>query len=317
MEEQSGANTIINGTNTNNITHSTSSSTDAQINSNHAPSIPPSSPFELRRHRSFYDGSTSTGTNTTIKRRASAKCSAMPGKSKSGHQILNFFRSQSHEPKQSPLVISNNNNNNNELHVSTEVEGGEGTVPIPKARKTRPQSLYAKTTSSKGCFQHRVSGIVRTPETPDDAVTPPERRRGLDGDSAEDNHDVMTPSNSTGGGPEGEEGLSFEINEDNNVDNTNRQRMLIRGDALVMRPPPSRATSGGGNCSSSRSSVSSSDSFASCEVQAVVKRKSGSSGENGTSLEGEDQDDSIDKDRYFSSKYFYFKLLLESYRAQI
>lgn len=219
----------------------------------------PSSPFELRRHRSFYDTTgNANANNMPSKRRASAKA-------KSSNQILNFFRSQSHEPKS---ALNNNHDdilNNHEgatvqqsaVAVSSAGTEGAGQVgtSICKPRKQRPQSLYTKTTSSKGVFQYRTSTIETTPETPE--TSPIEFVGGAkaSGGDVEGDTPMSSPvegsvmstsasSHSSGGGASG----------------LNDEQLPI----LNEEQSNNRSSQSGGENSSSGSSVSSSDSYASC-----------------------------------------------------
>lgn len=199
----------------------------------------PSSPFELRRHRSFYDSSGNTLHHAQQdKRRASTK--ATMSKTKSSNQILNFFRSQSHEPKNN---YNNNNceenlddNGNSNVDVVPTSEGSE--VPIAKPRKQRPQSLYTKTRSSRGVFMHRTSGIETTPETP-------EFTQFLASELSSVGNDTVSPSQVL---------TSIMTNSVSSQSSTeNGFNGQSTGDQSA-------------RYSSSRSSVSSSDSFTSCGV---------------------------------------------------
>lgn len=221
----------------------------------------PNSPFELRRHRSFYDTTGNANTaNMPSKRRASAKA-------KSSNQILNFFRSQSHEPKS---ALNNNHDDIPNSHERAAIQqstaaaatsaGAEGAgqvgTSIYKPRKQRPQSLYTKTTSSKGMFQYRTSGIETTPETPE--TSPIELIGGARTSGGEAEADtrmfsstvegsVMSTSASSHSSGGGGGGLSDEQLPILNEEQSNNQ-----------------SSQSGGENSSSGSSVSSSDSYASC-----------------------------------------------------
>jgi len=246
MEEQSGSTNL-----------SGKGDQQQQMNGSAAGSVGgsiPSSPFELRRHRSFYDTTGNANTsNMPSKRRASAKA-------KSSNQILNFFRSQSHEPKS---ALNNNHDdilNNHEgataqqsTNISAGTEGA-GQVGI-RPRNQRPQSLYTKTTSSKGVFQYRTSAIETTPETPENSPIELIGGTKTSGGEVEGDTPITSPlecsgmstsasSHSSGGGGGGlnEEQLPI-LNEEQSIN---------------------RNSQSGGENSSSGSSVSSSDSYASC-----------------------------------------------------
>ncbi|CAL8111782.1 unnamed protein product [Orchesella dallaii] len=243
-----------------------------------------SSPFELRRHQSYYDSSTSKDKGKLANRRASStkipSGSVGMNKTKSSNQILNFFRSQSHEPK-GVLAGGVSNINANEGSAATSsvnntnlgATDSVATSNVSARPRPRPQSLYTKTTSSKGVFQHRVSGIETTPETPEVA---PELRVG-DSDS----------SSSGGGSNNGNVGLYPMSGKNSPGDINHSHRGHEEGGFYESGTSPddnqSRDTLPSGGNSSSRSSVSSSDSFASCEIgTATVIRKASSNNPSGS-----------------------------------